>query len=80
MAGDSSVGVSSAGLAWQLDVPTNPVTEIINGRRAITGDTAFRLAHFFGTTAEFWDSSCSLWELRVARDRAGESIDRTAPH
>ncbi len=33
---------------------TNRITEIINGQRAITGDTALRLAHFFGTTAEFW--------------------------
>jgi addiction module HigA family antidote len=46
--------MSAAELARQLDVPTNRVTEILNGRRAITGDTALRLAHFFGTTAEFW--------------------------
>src|SRR5271166_4867549 len=46
--------MSAAELARQLDVPTNRITEILNGRRAITGDTALRLAHFFGTTAEFW--------------------------
>ena len=40
--------MSAAALARQLKVPTNRVTEILNGRRAITGDTALRLAHFFG--------------------------------
>jgi len=41
------LGMSAAELARQLDVPTNRITEILNGRRAITGDTALRLAHFF---------------------------------
>ena len=60
------LGMSAAELARQLDVPTNRVTEILNGRRAITGDTALRLAHFFGTTAEFWLNLQSLFELRVS--------------
>jgi antitoxin HigA-1 len=47
------LGMSAAGLARQLDVPTNRITEIINARRAITGDTALRLADFFGMTPEF---------------------------
>ena len=66
--------MSAAKLARQLDVPTNRVTEILNGRRAITGDTALRLAHFFGTTAEFWLNLQSLYELRLAQKRAGKSI------
>jgi len=66
--------MSAAELARQLDVPTNRVTEILNGRRAITGDTALRLAHFFGTTAEFWLNLQSLYELRLAQKRAGKSI------
>ena len=65
---------SAAKLARQLDVPTNRVTEILNGRRAITGDTALRLAHFFGTTAEFWLNLQSLYELRVAQKKVGKSI------
>lgn len=65
-----------AELARQLGVPTNRVTEILNGRRAITGDTALRLAHFFGTTAEFWLNLQSLYELRIAQKKAGKSIDR----
>jgi addiction module HigA family antidote len=68
------LGMSAAELARQLDVPTNRVTEILNGRRAITGDTALRLAHFFGTTAEFWPNLQSLYELRVAQKKAGKSI------
>ena len=68
------LGMSAAELARKLDVPTNRVTEILNGRRAITGDTALRLAHFFGTTAEFWLNLQSLFELRVAQKKAGKSI------
>lgn len=70
------LGMSAAELARQLDVPTNRVTEIVNGRRAITGDTALRLAHFFGTTAEFWLNLQSLYELRLAQKKVGKSIDR----
>ena len=68
--------MSAAELARQLGVPTNRVTEILNARRAITGDTALRLAHFFGTTAEFWLNLQSLYELRVAEKKAGKSISR----
>jgi len=70
------LGMSAAELARQLDVPTNRVTEILNGRRAITGDTALRLAHFLGTTAEFWLNLQSLYEIRVAQKKAGKSIKR----
>src|SRR5271163_491650 len=66
--------MSAAELARQLEVPTNRITEIINGRRAITGDTALRLAHFFGTTAEFWLNLQSLYEIRIAQRRVGKSI------
>lgn len=66
--------MSAAELARQLDVPTNRITEILNGRRAITGDTALRLAHFFGTTAEFWLNLQSLYEIRMAERKLGRSI------
>jgi addiction module HigA family antidote len=49
-----AVATSAAELARKLAVPTNRVTAILNGRRGITGDTALRLPHFFGTSAEFW--------------------------
>ncbi|HYA23889.1 MAG TPA: HigA family addiction module antitoxin [Terriglobales bacterium] len=66
--------MSAAELARQLRVPTNRITAILNGRRAITGDTALRLAHFFGTTPEFWLNLQSLYEIRIAERKAGRSI------
>ena len=60
----------AAELARQLDVPTNRVMQIPNGRRAITGDTALRLAHFFGTTAEFWLNLQGLYEIRLAEQKS----------
>jgi addiction module HigA family antidote len=60
-------------------VPPNRITGILNGQRAITGDTALRLAHFFGTSAEFWLNLQSLYELRVAQKKAGKSI-KALPH
>ena len=66
--------MSAAALARQLNVPTNRVTEILNGQRALTGDTALGLAHFFGTTAEFWLNLQSLYEIRLAKRKAGKSI------
>ncbi|MGB8988952.1 MAG: HigA family addiction module antitoxin [Candidatus Sulfotelmatobacter sp.] len=68
------LNMSAAELARQLEVPTNRITEILNGRRAITGDTALRLAHFFGTTAEFWLNLQSLYEIRLAQRKSGRSI------
>ena len=69
-----ALGMSAAELARQLKVPTNRVTGIVNGQRAITGDTALRFAHFFGTSAEFWLNLQSLYELRLAEQRAGRTI------
>src|SRR5277367_3465634 len=66
--------MSAAELARRMNVPTNRVTQIVNGTRAITGDTALRLAHFFGTSPEFWLNLQSLYELRVAQKKAGQSI------
>lgn len=68
------LGMSAAELARRLDVPTNRITAILNGQLAITGDTALRLGHFFGTTAEFWVNLQSLYELRIAQKKAGRSI------
>jgi addiction module HigA family antidote len=70
------LGMSAAELARRLGVPTNRVTSILNGRRAITGDTALRLAHFFGTSAEFWLNLQNLYELRLAEQKNGKSIKK----
>jgi addiction module HigA family antidote len=66
--------MSAAALARRLRVPTNRVTEILHGQRAITGDTALRRAHFFGTSAEFWLNLQSLYELRLAEAKTGKAI------
>ena len=68
------LGMSAAELARKIAVPTNRITGILNGQRGITGDTALRLAHFFGTSAAFWLNLQSLYELRVAQQKAGKSI------
>lgn len=68
------VGMSASELARRLDVPPNRITAILNGQRAITGDTALRLGHFFGTSPEFWLNLQSVYELRIAQRRAGKSI------
>jgi antitoxin HigA-1 len=66
--------MSAAKLARQLKVPTNRITHILNGQRAITGDTALRLGHYFGTSAEFWLNLQKLYELRVAEHQVGDDI------
>jgi addiction module HigA family antidote len=69
-----ALSMSAAELARNLRVPTNRITQILNGQRAITGDTALRLAHFFGTTPEFWLHLQNLYELRLAQQRVGRAI------
>lgn len=66
--------MSAAELARNPGVPTNRITGILYGQRSITGDTALRLAHFFGTSAQFWLNLQSLYELRTAQEKAGKSI------
>ena len=70
------VGVSASALARQLDVPANRISEIIRGRRSITGDTALRLGHWFGTTPQFWLNLQAAYDLRVAIEEAGQAIER----
>jgi len=69
-----ALGMSASELARKLDVPPNRITGILNGQRGLTGDTALRLAHFFGTSAEFWLNLQSLYELRIAEKKAGRRI------
>lgn len=66
--------MSAAELARKLAVPTNRVTQILNGTRSITGDTALRLGHFFGTSPQFWLNLQSLYDVRIAEERAGKAI------
>jgi len=66
--------MSAAELARKLDVPTDRITGILNGQRAITGDTALRPAHYYDTSAEFWLDLQSLYELGIARKKIGKSV------
>ena len=70
------LGMSAAELARRIEVPVNRVTEILNGRRAVTGDTALRLGRFFGTSGEFWLNLQKLYELRLAERKNGAEIAR----
>jgi antitoxin HigA-1 len=69
-----ALNLTASEIARQIQVPTNRVTEILNGERSITGDTALRLGHFFGTSAEFWLNLQKLYELRLAEQKAGAAI------
>lgn len=71
-----ALGITAAELARQISVPTNRVTGILNGRRAITADTALRLGHWFGTSAEFWLNLQKSYELRLAENEKGAEIKR----
>jgi addiction module HigA family antidote len=65
----AALKMSAAKLARKIKVPTNRVTAILNGQRSITGDTAVRLARFFGTSSEFWLNLQNLHERRLAEGR-----------
>jgi addiction module HigA family antidote len=60
------LGLSATELARQIEVPTNRITGIIKGHRAITADTALRLGHWFGTSAQFWLNLQQIYEVRRA--------------
>lgn len=61
-------------LAREINVPVNRITDILKGRRAITGDTALRLGHFFDTSGEFWLNLQKRYELRLAEQKSGTEI------
>lgn len=70
----SELGVSPTELSRQINVPPNRVTQIINGQRNITGDTALRLGHWFRTSAQFWLNLQSAYDIRLAEQAAGAEI------
>ncbi len=80
-------GLLPTHLAHALDVPENRITQIIAGKRGVTGDTALRLGHYFGTGAQIWMNLQSQYELALARRNSGPDIaklprapeDRSAP-
>jgi antitoxin HigA-1 len=69
------IGLSSAELSRTLRVPPNRISQLIAGKRAITADTALRLARYFGTSADLWMNLQKTYELDLARIEAGEEIN-----
>jgi len=71
------LGVNASQVARALKVPTNRITHILRGERAITAETALRLGQWFGTSAEFWLNLQKAYELRLAEQEMGPEIKRT---
>lgn len=69
------LGMSQYALAKALGVPQIRISEIVRGTRAVTPDTALRLARYFGTSAEFWIGMQATYDLEMTRDAVGAKID-----
>lgn len=75
------LGLTANRLAINLRVPAARIGEIVNGRRAITADTALRLARYFGMSPQFWTNLQANYDLEVAQDAIGNRIvDEIKPH
>ena len=70
------LGVTPTEFARQIDVPPNRVSQIINGKRSITGDTALRFGHWFGLEPQFWLSLQVHFDLVAAEKATGDAIRR----
>ena len=69
-------GVTPAEFARQISVPANRISQIIAGKRSITGDTALRLGHWFGVEPQFWLNLQTQFDLATADERVGEEVRR----
>ena len=69
------LGMSMNKLAEQLHVPANRITQIVEGRRSVSGETALRLARYFGTSPEFWLGMQKDYDLQVARDEFEAEVE-----
>jgi addiction module HigA family antidote len=72
----AELGLTPTALSRQINVPANRVTQIIHGRRGISGDTALRLGHWFKTSAQFWLNLQAAYDIRIAEQKAGKAISR----
>ena len=70
------LGLTQYRLAKSLSVPPRRINEIVHGKRAVTADTALRLARFFGTSERFWLNLQTAYDLDVERDRLGARLPR----
>jgi addiction module HigA family antidote len=72
----AELGVTPTALSREIKVPPNRLTQIIKGRRGITGDTALRLGHWFSNSAQFWLNLQTAYDVRVAEQKSGGEIAR----
>jgi antitoxin HigA-1 len=70
------LGLSQYRLAHDISVPPRRINEIVHGNRAITADTALRLARYFGTTDRFWLNLQARFDLEQERDRLGNRLEK----
>ena len=70
----AELGVSQSEFARQLNVPPNRISQIIAGKRSVTGDTALRFGHWFGVEPQFWLNLQAQFDLAVAEQRVGTSV------
>jgi antitoxin HigA-1 len=70
------MGLSQYRLAKDISVPPRRINEIVHGKRAVTADTALRLARYLGTTPRFWLNLQAQYDLDVESDRLGDRLDR----
>src|SRR5687768_18377259 len=70
------LGLSQYRLAHDISVPPRRINEIVHGKRAITADTALRLARYFGTSEQFWLNLQSRYDLEVERNRLGARLEQ----
>jgi addiction module HigA family antidote len=71
-----SLGISQYRLAVDISVPPRRINEIVHGKRAITADTALRLARYFGNSEGFWMNLQTRYDLEVQRNRMGERLEK----
>lgn len=70
------MGITQYRLAKETSVPPRRINEIVHGKRAISADTALRLARFFGTTEMFWGNLQMLYDLALEKDRLADRLER----
>ncbi len=68
------LGITPTEFARQIDVPPNRVSQIISGKRSITGDTALRFGHWFSVDPQFWINLQAQFELAIANKEIGKAI------
>ena len=70
----AELGVTPTGFARQIDVPPNRISQIIAGKRSITGDTALRFGHWFGVDPQFWLNLQAQYDLIIAERQSGDAV------